>query len=65
MEPRLYNGLGQYTVSNNTVLTAEVRNATIGDTLLPWGIPFDHELPDCRLRRKQVSDGPNHSNGLF
>jgi hypothetical protein len=40
VEPRLYNGLGQYTVSNNTVLIAEVRNAAIGDTLLPWGIPY-------------------------
>jgi hypothetical protein len=34
VEPRLY------TVSNNTVFIAEMRNATISDGLLPWGIPY-------------------------
>jgi hypothetical protein len=40
VDPRLYNDLGQYSVSNNTVLIAEMRNATIGNTLLSWGIPY-------------------------
>jgi hypothetical protein len=40
VEPRLYDPLGQYSVSNNTVFIAEVRNATIGDSLLSWGIPY-------------------------
>jgi len=41
MYPRLYNQQGQYQVSNDTVLIAEVLNSTnTGLFLLDWGIPF-------------------------
>ncbi|KAJ9497521.1 hypothetical protein LTR99_009139 [Exophiala xenobiotica] len=40
MYPRLYNQQGQYQISNDTVLIAEVLNFTNNGFLLDWGIPF-------------------------
>jgi hypothetical protein len=38
--PRLYNKQGEYEISNNTVLIAEVQNMTADGHVYNWGVPY-------------------------